>query len=144
MTLQPRNLAGRMLLALCMLCNASGAFADPILMRGGEDLSGATVRLAPAAPIAVPSAAPHSLQGHVGSNNFPPVAPGHHFYNQTGRYDRSTGYGQPVSAPGGAAPYSGSAAQSGYYNQPMTNVPREEHRTYFQEHPQVRAALKGA
>lgn len=113
---------------------AGQALADPIIIRGDENPN----VLKASASVNVPQSAP----------DFQPPAP------PAGALNAAAGAAGGMAAGAGAAHFAGAAqqahqqyqAESGRYNngRPVTAVRTPEHRTYFQEHPKVRAALLGA
>jgi hypothetical protein len=169
----------------CLFSPGRQAIADPIILRGDQDLTG---MLKGQATISEPSAAPDMMPtqpsgmgpvagvgaaavgtaatlgaAHMASANHYPqtrydtrpatvvrtpghfdTRPGTPMQMEQGRYDTYPGgtsqtpdrfdrHTEPVEQP-----------PQHYYTRPATAVRTPEHRTYFQQHPKVRATLIGA
>jgi hypothetical protein len=117
-----------LLLAVCFVASIGPSFADPITLRGPEDVNilkgQATVNVpapapdfqAPPPPVGAIGAAAGGVAAGAGAAHFAGAAHRGHLQAEQGRYD----------------------------NRPVTAVRVQEHKTYFQQHPKVRAALIGA
>jgi hypothetical protein len=115
------------------------AFADPILLRGDEDTG---AMLHGQATIAAPALPPGPMGAPGSSGGMPPLAPA----------GVAAGAVAGTAALGAGAAHFAHMQQAPQYrgeaghhdNRPVTAVQTHDRRTYFQQHPKVRAALLGA